>query len=174
VSLRAFQFASPLAAAVAALAVLTGSCDKGSPTEPKPTSTPLPATATVPPSTRTPTRTPTPGGTQTVTINVRAWDFNPGGPVSSPLVLRVGTTYKLVFHNVDGPLVENPRHGFTGIPELSLPGTDNITRGGPDFVIDNVTLQPSQSGFYPFSCTNNDCGGDPQQHAGMNGIIIVQ
>ncbi len=170
-SLRARPLALPLAAALAVLAVLTSACDNGSPTEPKPTSTPLPATA---PPTVTPTRTPTPGGALTITINVRAWDFNPGGPVSAPLVLTVGTTYKLVFHNVDGPLVENARHGFTGIPELSLPGTVSIARGEPDFVIDNITLQPSQRGFYPFSCTNNNCGGDPQQHAGMNGILIVQ
>jgi hypothetical protein len=120
------------------------------------------------------TRTPTFSASQMITINVKAWDFDPGGPVSAPLVLTVGTTYRLVFHNVDGPLVENAVHGFTGIPELGLPGTDSITRGGPDFLIDNVTLVPSQRGFYPFSCTNNSCGGDPQQHAGMLGFIIVQ
>lgn len=120
-----------------------------------------------------PGATPTPAA-QTMTINVKAWDFNPGGPVSAPLVLTVGTRYRLVFHNVDGPLVENAVHGFTGIPELNLPGTDAIVRGGPDFVIDNVTLVPSQRGFYPFRCTNENCGGDPQQHAGMLGLIIVQ
>lgn len=118
--------------------------------------------------------TPTPSAGQTITINVKAWDFNPGGPVSSSLVLTVGTTYRLVFHNVDGPLVESPVHGFTGVSELGLPGTDSIPRGGPDFVIENVTLVPSQRGFYPFACTNNNCGGDPQQHAGMLGLIIVQ
>jgi hypothetical protein len=126
------------------------------------------------PNSATPTPTPPPGAKQTITINVKAWDFNPGGPVSDSAVLIVGTTYRLVFHNVDGPLTENARHGFTGIPELGLPGTDDISRGGPDFVIDNITLQPSQRGFYPFSCTNNNCGGDPQQHASMNGLIIVQ
>jgi hypothetical protein len=120
-----------------------------------------------------PGATPTPSA-QTVTINVKAWDFSPGGPVSASLVLTAGTRYRLVFHNADGPLVENAVHGFSGIPELNLPGTDSIARGGPDFVIDNVTLVPSQRGFYPFSCTNNSCGGDPQQHAGMLGLIIVQ
>ena len=120
------------------------------------------------------TATPTPVAVQTITIGVHAWDFNPGGPVSSPLVLNVGTSYRLVFHNVDGPFVENAVHGFTGIPELGLPGTDSIARGGADFVIDNVTLVPSQRGFYPFACTNNSCGGDPQQHTGMLGLIIVQ
>jgi hypothetical protein len=117
---------------------------------------------------------PTPHPVQTVTINVHAWDFGPGGPVSAPLLLTVGMTYRLVFHNVDGPLVENPWHGFTGVPELGLPGTDVIERGGPDFVIDNVTLEPSQRGVYPFSCTNTVCGGDPQQHSGMAGFIVVQ
>lgn len=120
------------------------------------------------------TRTPTPSSSQTITVNVKAWDFNPGGPVSPALVLTVGTTYRLVFHNADGPLVENAVHGFSGIPELGLPGTFSIARGGPDFVIDNVTPVPSQRGFYPFSCTNEDCGGDPQQHAGMRGFVIVQ
>lgn len=137
--------------------VLVAACEKSLPTAP-------PAA----------TRTPTPSAVQTITINVKAWNFDPGGPVSASLVLTVGTTYRLVFHNVDGPLVENAVHGFTGIPELRLPGTDSIARGGPDFVIDNVTLVPSQRGFYPFSCTNNSCGGDPQQHAGMLGLIIVQ
>ena len=130
--------------------------------------------ATPTPGAATPTPTPPPGGKVTITIAVHAWDFGPGGPVSQPLVLTVGTTYQLVFHNVDGPLVPNAKHGFSGIPELGLPGTDSIARGGPDFVIDNVTLQPFQRGFYPFSCTNNDCGGDPQQHAGMQGLIVVQ
>lgn len=145
-----------LVSSVAALG-LTASCENSMPDEP-------PAA----------TRTPTPLAVQTITINVHAWDFDPGGPVSAPLVLTVAMTYRLVFHNVDGPLVENARHGFTGIPELGLPGTDSIARGGPDFVIDNVTLVPSQRGLYPYSCTNNNCGGDPQQHAGMLGLIIVQ
>ncbi len=132
------------------------------------------AIACDPMSTQPPTATPTPVPVHTITIAVHAWDFNPGGPLSSPLTLTVGTTYRLVFHNVDGPLVENAVHGFTGIPELGLPGTDSIARGGADFIIDNVTLVPSQRGFYPFACTNNSCGGDPQQHTGMLGLIIVQ
>lgn len=168
--MRAFKLASPVLAAVAAFTVLTGACEKGLPTEPKPTSTPLPATATA-----SPTPTPTPTAKQTITINVKAWDFNPGGPVSPPIVLKVGVTYKLVFHNIDGPDITNAVHGFTGIPELGLTeGLNAIARGGPDFVIDNVKLQPFQRGFYPFSCTNNSCGGDPQQHAGMNGLVVVQ
>ncbi|HYR47014.1 MAG TPA: hypothetical protein VER78_08405, partial [Thermoanaerobaculia bacterium] len=70
-----------------------------------------PPTATRPP-TATPTPTPTsPPGIQTITINVKAWDFSPGGPVSPALVLSVGTTYRLVFHNVDSPQTTNPRHG---------------------------------------------------------------
>ncbi|HEV8119051.1 MAG TPA: hypothetical protein VGQ32_11020, partial [Thermoanaerobaculia bacterium] len=116
--------------------------------------------------TPTPTHTPTPpSGTQTITINVKAWDFNPGGPVSQALVLKVGTTYRLVFHNVDSPQTTNPRHGFSGISDLGLPGNDNIELGKPDFVIPSFTPQAFQRNIYPFACTNNDCGGDPEQHA---------
>ena len=124
---------------------------------------------------RTPTPTPTPpAGFQTVQINVKAWDFNPGGPVSPPLVLKVGTTYRLVFHNVDSPQTTNPRHGFSGISDLGLPGSDDITLGQADFVIPSFTPLPFQRNSYPFSCTNNECGGDPQQHAGMIGLLIIE
>jgi hypothetical protein len=123
----------------------------------------------------TPTPTPTPGSsTQTITINVKAWDFNPGGPVSPALVLKVGTTYRLVFHNVDTPATTDPRHGFSGISDLGLPGNDFIELGKPDFVIPSFTPQAFQRNSYPFTCTNNDCGGDPQQHAGMIGLLIIE
>ncbi len=131
------------------------------------------ATATNTPA-PTPTPTPTPSSIQTITINVKAWDFNPGGPVSQPLVLRVGTTYRLVFHNVDTAQTTNPRHGFSGISDLGLPGTDNIEFGKPDYVIPSFTPQPFQRNSYPFTCTNNECGGDPQQHAGMIGLLIIE
>jgi hypothetical protein len=129
------------------------------------------ATAT---NTPAPTPTPTPSGIQTITINVKAWDFNPGGPVSQPLILKVGTTYRFVFHNVDTAQTTNPRHGFSGISDLGLPGTDNIELEKPDFVIESFTPQPFQRNSYPFTCTNNECGGDPQQHAGMIGLLIIQ
>ena len=130
------------------------------------------ATATLTPA---PTPTPTPpAGTQTITINVKAWDFNPGGPVSPSLVLKVGTTYRLVFHNGDTPQTENPRHGFSGISDLELPGTDNIEFGKADFVIPSFTPQAFQRNVYPFFCTNNNCGGDPQQHAFMRGVLIIE
>jgi len=133
-----------------------------------------PPSATRPP-TATPTPTPTsPPGIQTITINVKAWDFSPGGPVSPALVLNVGTTYRLVFHNVDSPQTTNPRHGFSGISDLGLPGSDDIALGAADFVIPSFTPQPSQRNSYPFTCTNNECGGDPQQHAGMIGFLIIQ
>jgi hypothetical protein len=136
-----------------------------------------PPTATpsfgVPVPTPTPTPTPT-SGIQTITINVRAWDFSPGGPVSGPLILKVGTTYRLVFHNVDTPGTPNPKHGFSGISDLGLPGNDDIELGKPDFVIPSFTPQAFQRNTYPFACTNNDCGGDPEQHAGMIGLLIIQ
>src|SRR5262249_4174860 len=60
-----------------------------------PTATP---SSGVPVPTPTPTATPT-SGSQTITINVKAWDFSPGGPVSGPLILKVGTTYRLPLSN---------------------------------------------------------------------------
>jgi hypothetical protein len=110
---------------------------------------------------------------QAVTINVKAWDFSPGGPNSPALVLTAGTTYSLVFHNVDSPGTPNPRHGFSGISDLGLPGTDDIS-AGHDFVIPSFTPQAFQRGTHPFSCTQNECGGDPEQHRGMQGIIQIQ
>jgi hypothetical protein len=155
------------------LILIVGSRDVAAPpgfNPPTPTPT---LSASIP--TPTPTRTPTPvAGTQTITINVKAWDFSPGGPVSQALVLKVGTTYRLVFHNVDSPQTTNPRHGFSGISDLGLPGNDNIEFGKPDFVIPSFTPQAFQRNNYPFACTNNDCGGDPEQHAHMIGLLIIE
>jgi hypothetical protein len=110
---------------------------------------------------------------QTITVNVKAWDFSPGGPNSPPLVLTVGTTYILVFHNVDSPGTPNPRHGFSGISDLGLSGTDDISPGH-DVTLAPFTPQPFQRGTYPFICTQNECGGDPEQHRGMQGNILIQ
>jgi hypothetical protein len=110
---------------------------------------------------------------QSITVNVRAWDFSPGGPNSPPLILTAGTTYSLVFHNVDPVGTANPRHGFPGISELGLPGNDDIS-AGHDFVVPTFTPQAFQRGTHPFSCTREDCGGDPEQHRGMIGAIIIQ
>ena len=110
---------------------------------------------------------------QTITVNVKAWDFSPGGPNSPPLVLSVGTTYVLVFHNVDSPGTPSPRHGFSGISDLGLSGTDDISPGH-DVTLAPFTPQPFQRGTYPFICTQNECGGDPEQHRGMQGNILIQ
>ena len=116
---------------------------------------------------------PPPAGPVTLTINVRAWDFSPGGPNSPPIVLTVGQTYQFVFHNVDLPGTTSPRHGFSGISDLGLPGTDDISPGH-DVMLPPFTPQPFQRGTHPFICTQNDCGGDPEQHRGMQGNIVIQ
>jgi len=116
---------------------------------------------------------PPPAGPLTLTINVRAWDFSPGGPNSPPIVLTVGQTYQFVFHNVDPPGTVSPRHGFSGISDLGLPGTDDISPGH-DVTLPPFTPQPFQRGTHPFICTRNDCGGDPEQHRGMQGNIVIQ
>jgi hypothetical protein len=116
---------------------------------------------------------PPPTGPLTLTINVRAWDFSPGGPNSPPIVLTVGQTYQFVFHNVDLPGTTSPRHGFSGISDLGLPGTDDISPGH-DVTLPPFSPQPFQRGTHPFICTQNDCGGDPEQHRGMQGNIVIQ
>jgi hypothetical protein len=114
-----------------------------------------------------------PGGPQTVMISVRAWNFDPGGPISPPLILKAGVTYTLIFHNVDVPGTPNPQHGFSGVSDLGLPSTDDISPGH-DFQIAGFTPADYQRGTYPFVCTQNDCGGDPEQHNGMIGSLIIQ
>ena len=174
-----FTYAAEADNATGDLILIVGAADQIAPAgfnPPSPT-----ATSTVVAATATPTPTPTPpAGVQIVTINVKAWDFSPGGPVSSPLTLTVGTAYRLVFHNVDSPQTPNPVHGFGGISDLGLPASINtIALGEPDVMIPPANSppfvpQPFQRGTYPFACTNEDCGGDPQQHAGMLGLIVVQ
>lgn len=116
---------------------------------------------------------PAPAGPQSIVILVRAWDFSPGGPVSMPLTLSVGATYTLIFRNADLAGTPNPRHGFSGISDLGLGSTDDISPGH-DFVVSSFTPQAFQRGTYPFVCTQNDCGGDPEQHDGMIGILIIE
>lgn len=125
--------------------------------------------------TATPTISPTPGGAQTITINVKTWDFSPGGPVSPPLVLQVGQTYRLVFHDIDSASTPTAHHGFSGISDLGLPAGD-VSLGGPDLVIPSFTPQPFQRGTWPFRCTQDSppCGGDAESHQGMVGILIIQ
>jgi hypothetical protein len=155
-------------AGTALLAVLAG-CDKAN------TITGLASTATRTPTTlTTATQTPTPAPAPvTVIVSVYAWDFSPGGPISPPLTLQIGVTYTLIFANVDKPGTVNARHGFSGISELGLPSTDDIS-AGHDFIIPSFTPQAYQRGAYPFVCTQSSCGGDPEQHAGMIGSLIIQ
>ncbi len=165
-------------ALLGAAAALSSGCKGGDTvTGPAPSPTPPPVPSSPAGATSTPTPAPAPTPTvppvQTVVVDVRAWDFSPGGPVSPPLVLHVGVPYMLVFHDVDTPGTPNPRHGFSGISELGLPPTDDIS-AGHDFVIPSFTPQPYQRGTYPFACTQSDCGGDPEQHAGMIGSLIVE
>jgi hypothetical protein len=116
---------------------------------------------------------PAPPALRAILILVRAWDYSPGGPVSMPLTLTVGTTYTLTFRNADLAGTPNPRHGFSGISDLGLGATDDISPGH-DFVISDFTPQAYQRGTYPFVCTQNDCGGDPEQHDGMIGVLIIE
>ena len=123
-----------------------------------------------------PTPTPTPPGSVTeITIDTKAWEFSPGGNFSAPLVVQVGVAYRLRFHNVDPAGTTNPNHGFTGISEMGISGTPSASISpGRDYVTEVFTPEPFHRGSHPFACTNNDCGGDPQQHTSMVGQLIVQ
>lgn len=124
----------------------------------------------------TPTPTPTPpAGVQEITIDTKAWEFSPGGSFSPALVVEVGASYRLRFHNVDPPGTADPNHGFTGISEMGISGSPgNPISPGHDYVTEIFTPQPFDRGSHPFACTNTDCGGDPQQHPFMVGNLIVQ
>ncbi len=123
-----------------------------------------------------PTATPTPpAGVQTITINTKAWEFNPGGPFAPPLILNAGTAYRLRFHNVDPTGTTQPNHGFSGISDIGISASPgNTISPGRDYTTEVFTPQAFHRGGHPFSCTNNDCGGDPQQHTFMLGTLIVQ
>lgn len=128
----------------------------------------------VPTAAPTPTPTP-PGGVQVVQIDTKAWEFSPGGASSPPLVLQVGTAYRLRFHNVDPPATTNPNHGFSGISDLGVSASPgSVISPGRDYTTAVFTPQPFHRGVHPFGCTNTNCGGDPESHNGMTGILIVQ
>ena len=121
-----------------------------------------------------PTPTP-PSGVRTITINTKAWEFSPGGVSAPPLVLNVGVSYRLRFHNVDPPLTTEPNHGFSGISDIGISASPgNTISPGRDYVTEVFTPQAFQRGGYPFACTNTNCGGDPQQHTSMTGTLIIQ
>ncbi|MDQ2870306.1 MAG: PKD domain-containing protein [Acidobacteriota bacterium] len=123
-----------------------------------------------------PTATPTPpAGVQTITIDTKAWEFSPGGLFAAPLVVKVGTAYRLRFHNVDPAGTTLPNHGFSGISDIGISASPgNTISPGRDYTTEVFIPQPFHRGGHPFSCTNNDCGGDPQQHTFMLGTLIVQ
>jgi PKD repeat protein len=119
--------------------------------------------------------TPTPGGVTEIMIATKAWEFSPGGSFSGPLVLQVGSAYRLRFHNVDPAGTTDPNHGFTGISEMGISGTPTASISpGHDYVTEVFTPEAFHRGSHPFACTNNNCGGDPQQHTFMVGQLIVQ
>ena len=72
---------------------------------------------------------PPPAGSQTLVISVRAWDFSPGGPISPPMTLRVGTTYTLVFRNADLPGRSARDTGFPGSPSSGFRRPTTSPRG---------------------------------------------
>jgi hypothetical protein len=133
------------------------------------------STAT-PTNTPVPTPTPTvPPGVQTITINDQDVGLQPRRARLSTDHPERGTTYRLVFHNVDTVETTNPRHGFSGITGPRLPGNDNITLGSPDFS-DPVLYAAG----LPAQCLSvhvheqRGAAAIRKQHAGMVGLIPIQ
>ena len=131
------------------------------------------ATATLTPV--PPAATPTPGSGSSQTINVEAttWQYIPG--TSSPIQVTAGVATTLVFTSSSGT------HGFTGIPELSIAGSNNISAGEPGDgygggsspTVHRVTFTapPSARGqTFSFNCTLETCGTG---HDSMRGTLRV-
>lgn len=65
-----------------------------------------------------------PGPSQTVNVSVGNYLFDPG--TSQPIQVTAGTQTTLAFESVAGT------HGFSGIPQLNIAGTNNISSGADD------------------------------------------
>ena len=132
------------------------------------------ATATPTPPAPTPTRTPTSGGSaQTIDIGVTTWHYTPG--TTTPIEVTAGVATTLVFTSSSGT------HGFSGIPELGVAGTSNISAGeqgdygypGTAPVVYRVTFTAPASTrgmTYSFACTVDSCGTG---HTSMTGTLHV-
>jgi hypothetical protein len=107
------------------------------------------ATATPPPPAATPTPTPTSGPSMTVVELVGRqfrWSFNGGG---SSFTMQVGQTYELRMRTSD------VTHGFSGLPEIGLPGA--ALTPGSAAIVQIIQPTPGQVGSYFFFC-DIECG----------------
>ncbi len=129
-----------------------------------------------------PTPTPTPpAGSATVRISVSRYTYNPG-TAASPINVTAGVPTTLTFE------AEDTRHGFSGIPELGVAGSDNIapeippgddgyggrTPGSPAINYSvTVTAPASARGqTFTFHCSVPGTGCGPG-HSTMTGSLKV-
>jgi len=124
----------------------------------------------------TPTPTPTPGG-QTIQVLVSQWRYTPG--TSQPIEVTAGVSTTLVFESSD------VKHGFSGIAELGISGSANISPGGGGGGYDDPGTPPSihrvtftapssaRGMTFSFFCTASPPCGTTAQHEGMRGTLRV-
>lgn len=120
-----------------------------------------------------PTPTPPPSGTARIDVDVARYQFTPG--TTTPLMVTAGVRTTLVFTSTDGT------HGFSGIPALGIPGTNQISSGDPSDpysggtnpVVYTVTFTAplsARGNAYPFACTLQTCGPG---HPTMTAVLQV-
>ena len=128
------------------------------------------------PTSPPPNPTPTPGGAQPqeIDIDVQRYVYTPGS--SSPIQVTAGVPTTLVFQASD------VTHGFSGIAELGIAGSNRISPGGdgdpyggssnPIVYRVTFTAPASQRGkTFPFHCTATpECG---PFHSTMVGFLKV-
>jgi hypothetical protein len=123
------------------------------------------------------TPTPTPpgqGGSQTINVDVFPFSYMPGSG-ATPIQVTAGVSTTLVFTSSSGT------HGFSGIPELGVAGSNSISAGddgdpyggGGPARPHRVTFTAPESArgrSFPFWCTFDSCGTG---HTGMTGSLRV-
>jgi heme/copper-type cytochrome/quinol oxidase subunit 2 len=134
-------------------------------------STPTPAGTSAPAA--TPTPTPPVGVPQRIEIDVARYAFTPG--TSAPIQVTAGNPTTLHFTSSD------VTHGFSGIPQLGINGTNVISPGSYDpyggggqpveYTVTFTAPASARGQSFPFSCTANPtCGSG---HATMLGTLRV-
>jgi hypothetical protein len=137
-----FTYAAVIDNATADSSFVSGEEDLPAPTGPV-------ATATPPPPAATPTPTPTSGSSMTLVELVGRqfrWSFDGGG---SSFTMQVGQTYELRMRTAD------VTHGFSGLPEIGLPGA--ALTPGSAAIVQIIQPTPGQVGSYFFFC-DIECG----------------
>jgi hypothetical protein len=135
--------------------------------------------ATATPSAATPT--PTPSASATIEVSLARYAYTPGS--ASPINVTAGTATTLHF------TAEDTAHGFSGIPALSITGSDriapaippgddgygNLTPGSPavDYTVTFTAPFSAQGQTFNFYCSVGGLQGCGPGHSTMTGTLKV-